>query len=220
MVRVPRILRLAAYGRSHQEVDMVGAPLWNHSLIYWCVYAASDLAIAFILAWGVAADRLPWVRRSCQKVTTMLSMEVCERPLIWLRPINYLSREPSLRLRMSWRLRKWPSREQCYHAVGHSSLHMLNVICLNCFSLYTCTIWPVLAIMLLPLCGWLKSAPPRTLPKQHPSKKSRRWFQGHRYSLVSNAWLRLVFNTWRPFRVDSEVALDSRVRPSCASFRG
>ena len=38
--------------------------------------------------------------------------------------------------------------------------------------------------------------------------------------LVSNAWLRLVFDTWRPFWVDSEVALDSRVRPSCASFSG
>ena len=39
-------------------------------------------------------------------------------------------------------------------------------------------------------------------------------------SFVSNTWLRLVFDTWRPFWVDSEVALDSRVRPSCASLSG
>ena len=41
------------------------------------------------------------------------------------------------------------------------------------FDLYNCMSWPVLVILPIPLCSWLKGAPPGTLPKQQRAKKKQ-----------------------------------------------
>ena len=61
-------------------------------------------------------------------------------------------------------------------SVSSSRPPQLGICCCRCFGwicfgLYNCMCWPVLTILPIPLCSWLKGAPPGTLPKQHRAKK-------------------------------------------------
>ena len=61
-------------------------------------------------------------------------------------------------------------------SVSSSRPPQLGICCCRCFvwicfDLYNCMSWPVLVILPIPLCSWLKGAPPGTLPKQQRAKK-------------------------------------------------
>ena len=62
-------------------------------------------------------------------------------------------------------------------SVSSSRPPQLGICCCRCFvwicfGLFNCMSWPVLVIVPVPLCSWLKGAPPGTLPKQQRAKKN------------------------------------------------
>ena len=92
--------------------------------------------------------------------TSAASMEPLA--LLWTRP-------PSFDASRQW-VRSHGSRIR-FIFPSPAIRNLLPLFCLNLFWFDTCMIWPVLVMLPIPLCGWLKGAPPG-LPKQHRAKKN------------------------------------------------